>query len=137
MLALASFRPLFLGVVAIAASACQNSAALETCDGARSYGIEVRVLNASTGQTIAAGAGGSVSEGAFVDSLAPRPGEAWADLRQDELVLAGALERPGTYAVTITRPGFQDWRARDVRVVRNACGVATVRLTARLSPTGS
>lgn len=48
--------------------------------------------------------------------------------------LIGAWERPGTYTVTIDKPGFETWVRDDVRVQAGECHVVPVRLEAGLSP---
>lgn len=42
--------------------------------------------------------------------------------------------RPGTYAVLIETPGYQDWRTADVVVRAGRCGPEAVSLRANLQP---
>jgi hypothetical protein len=55
-----------------------------------------------------------------------------ADLSGNTLELFGALERPGTYTVTVDKPGYQQWKQERVRVRDGSCHVQTVTLQANL-----
>ena len=48
--------------------------------------------------------------------------------------LIGAWEQPGTYEVTVEKPGFEPWVRSDVRVEPGECHVIPVRLEALLAP---
>lgn len=50
------------------------------------------------------------------------------------LIVAGALERPGTYNVEVTSLNYRPWTATGVRVTESgSCdAVSTVKLTARM-----
>ncbi|MEO5580406.1 MAG: PEGA domain-containing protein [Gemmatimonadaceae bacterium] len=50
----------------------------------------------------------------------------------DDVLLSLAYERAGTYTVTVTKPGYREWRRTGVQVGRDECHVITVPLTARL-----
>jgi hypothetical protein len=65
-----------------------------------------------------------------------RDGEFTDSIVRVTTVFTFALERPGTYDITIAGEGFEVWTAKDVRVTKGACHVNTVRLVARLQPTG-
>ena len=52
----------------------------------------------------------------------------------DSLSFQGATERPGTYEVRITKPGYRLWTRTGVRVNRGDCHVIPVRLEALLQP---
>jgi hypothetical protein len=69
------------------------------------------------------------TDGAFVDTL--RPGE-WQEQRP--ISLQGALERSGTYALTLRKRGYRDWHRDDIRVPPGACHVGSAHLSARLMP---
>ena len=51
----------------------------------------------------------------------------------NSLVAAG--ERAGTYAVTVTRDGYEAWTRFDVEVDEDECHVIPVTLLAELEPT--
>jgi hypothetical protein len=86
--------------------------------------ITILVLNASTGQPAAEGAGGSITDGAFSARL----------LRRGYNHLSPAADRPGTYTVLVQKPGYQDWTRTDVRVRGGECGTENVDLEASLVP---
>jgi hypothetical protein len=70
---------------------------------------------------------GSYSERAVVASVAPQGG----------YFFAAASDRPGTYAVHVSAPGFRDWTRTNVEVrSSSSCRrVNTVELAATLEPT--
>jgi hypothetical protein len=88
-------------------------------------GITVRALDAGTNENVTDGAQGTVSEGAYVDSL--RPGLQDADSRV--LLLSAAYERPGSYDVFVERPGYQAVSLSAVEVTADECHVHTVGLS--------
>jgi len=100
------------------------------CGAAVLRGIEVEVRDADTGTPAAEDAQGVITDGLYTESLrlvgwgsGPTP---------SPLVLGGADERPGTYTVTITKPGYQPWIRTGVQVIEGPCNVQTVRLQAQL-----
>jgi hypothetical protein len=88
--------------------------------------IVVQVRDAATQAPAAAGATGVLNDGSFTDAMQP------ADLSENTLELFGALERPGTYTVTVDKPGYQQWKQERVRVRDASCHVQTVTLQANL-----
>ena len=86
--------------------------------------ITVRAVDRGTGQNVADGARGTVSDGAYVDSLRP----AAIDAAQRVVLLRAADERPGTYDVFLERPGYQSVSFRAAEVTRDECHVNTVAL---------
>ena len=72
------------------------------------------------------GARGAVQSGTYVDSLHPT----W-----DGQLEGG--DKLGTYAITLERPGYQDWIRANIEVTQQGpCGnVIPVKLTALLQPT--
>jgi hypothetical protein len=93
--------------------------------------IVVEIRDAQTGVPLADNARGAVHDVAYTDSLTPYEGRATsAGL---ELVSRRAAdERPGTYFVEVTHPGYRTWSLSGVRVVKGQCGVKTRRLSAAL-----
>jgi hypothetical protein len=91
-------------------------------------GIEVEIRDSVSDAPIASLARGAAIAGAYVDSLRPARGEGTGAL----LSLAGAPERPGTYAVTVEVPGYHTWTQSNVLVQAGVCHVKAVSLLARL-----
>jgi hypothetical protein len=110
---------------------CRDVTDSVVCAGILKYAVELRVLDARTGATVVAPRG-AIREGSFVDSLESAfaiPGTT------DTTVYpwrAGA-ERPGNYALEVVADGYRPW-ALQLVVGRDACGVVTQQLTARLAP---
>lgn len=92
--------------------------------------VMVYVKDSLTTAGVASGASLVVRDGSFKDSVAvpnSRP-----DL--NDSVLGAAVERAGTYQVTVSKPGYATWVQSNVQVTRNVCHVNTVKLTALLQP---
>jgi hypothetical protein len=89
-------------------------------------GIIVEVRDAATQAPAAAGATGTARDGSFTGDLRP------TDPSGNALELEGAAERPGTYVVTVDKPGYQQWKRENVRVRDASCHVHTVTLEANL-----
>jgi len=53
----------------------------------------------------------------------------------ETISLQGALGRPGTYEVTITKDGFEPWVRSGIEVTEGKCNVQTEQLTAEMEPT--
>ena len=92
--------------------------------------ITVRTLEAGTGKNVTDSAQGTVSEGAFVDSLRP----AQIDAAGGVQLLSAADERAGTYEVFVERPGYQALSLSAVEVRAGDCHVQTVALDLTMVP---
>ena len=104
------------------------------CLGVVSPAIRVQVLDSVTLRPAAGGASGWVREGTFQNSLKVIGWAGPATADSTAIEMAAAHERPGTYVVMVTRPGYEDWRREGVRADEGICGVETVGLTAKLRP---
>jgi hypothetical protein len=108
------------------------SAACSSDDYVCTLGVEpavvVTVWDARTHAPAPPGATGLLREGTYVDTLRRAGGG------DAEYWLAGAYERPGTYAVGVRLAGYREWTAGRVRVTGDRCGVVTQRLVAELTP---
>ena len=93
-------------------------------------GISVEVRDAVTGLPAACAAEGKAENAGGVETLDPA-----GDCRTfpDALYLSGVWT-PGTYTVTIVKPGYQDWRVGGIEVLGDVCGLFTVELRADLTP---
>ena len=90
-------------------------------------GIVVEVVDRDTGAFIAWEATGNVRDGAYVDTL---------HAYESDRSLAGAYERAGTYDITVTHIGYQDWSRFGVEVTGGTCHVHTERVIAEMIPSG-
>ena len=89
--------------------------------------LSIRVLDDATGSEAACGATATVTDGSFSQVVqAPVSG------RCDEGMLSAAAERAGTYAVVVSKAGYQDFVATNIIVGANRCHVETVTVTARM-----
>jgi hypothetical protein len=121
---LAAWYSILLGVVA-----CSGSTS-PVCTANIVPGLAVYVKDSITNESVASGASLVAREGSYKDSVAVPA--ASPDL--DASPLYAASERPGTYAVTVTKTGYAAWTKSDVRVTKNICHVNTVTLIALLQP---
>ncbi len=101
------------------------------CIAIGAFAVTVTVLDAQTGQPPAS-ATLVVTDGAFreVGTVLPTAGR---------LTLVAAAEREGTYAVTVSAPGYRDWTQTGVSVRRGGrCdALRPAQLTARLARAGA
>ncbi|MFN2420581.1 MAG: carboxypeptidase-like regulatory domain-containing protein [Gemmatimonadota bacterium] len=114
--------PLTLVILVIVALACNGTRTDVACTLEARAGINVTVVDSLSGREVAGS--GIANEEAFADTLESfEPGQ-----------LFGVFERPGTYDVTVTAPGYRPWRVTGVTVRADECHVIPERLTARLQP---
>lgn len=85
-------------------------------------GINVTVVDASSGIALASGSTLTLREGEWVETIVDAIGNA----------LPGAWERAGTYDVTVARDGYQTWTRQGVTVTADECHVIPVTITASL-----
>ncbi|MEO7998244.1 MAG: hypothetical protein ABI852_12405 [Gemmatimonadaceae bacterium] len=129
-------RSLFsVSVVAALFSACSDDALNgRTCDAMAIVGVNVDVPGGSAmlrlGKTINA----TLTDGSYTEQM-----QLWSadPSGQDPVRLAGAMERPGSYSLTVRVPGYQDFRKDNLTVTRDGsgCHVTPIRVTATLTPT--
>jgi len=112
---------LALGLLAPAACA---PAAIETiCTMEARSSFAVTVVDSASGQNLAPTATVRVTAGTFSDTLVALPPDS---------LYSGVHERPGEYAMAVTRSGYQPWQRSGVEVGRDECHVITHVDTARL-----
>ncbi|MGE3525136.1 MAG: hypothetical protein AB7I33_04370 [Gemmatimonadales bacterium] len=99
------------------------------CDASIQPGIIVVIRDSATGTPLAAGASGYAIDGALNDPLHPYGFDG-----SEMVSRAGADERPGTYTVLVTHPGYSAWSRAGIRLTRGECHVNQVTLTADLVP---
>jgi hypothetical protein len=101
-------------------------------------GIAVTVGDAATGLYLTPVAEVVVRDGDYTERL--EPSTMMLDATGKNSVpasVAGALERPGTYTVEVSAPGYQPAVRAGVVVERGECHVGTNRLLIELRKTGS
>ena len=110
-------------IIASAGAACSLVTDSTVCDARADPALTVDVRDSLDNGFVGQGARVIARDGEFADTAESAYGERPAEL---------ALERPGTYLVTVDRAGYRLWSRSDVRVSSNECGVRTVGLRARL-----
>jgi hypothetical protein len=94
--------------------------------------ISLAVVDSITGANRLSGATVSARNGSFVDSQVFRDDTTRVQSGSSDALLA--WERVGTYVVNVSRAGYRDWTASNVRVSGDACHPRTAHLLARLVP---
>ncbi len=113
---------------ALSVGGCGSSNAF-TCGDVVLPGIVVTVVDAQTHASIADGAVATAQSGTVVETLRPHA----TDAQGKVLSFQGAFDG-GVFTVRVTKTGYQPYEMKNVRVVREVCGVRTVSLEADLQP---
>ena len=92
-------------------------------------GIVISVVDSATGSPIACGAHAVITAPGFAQDVDAMPPPC-----DDRNALSGAHERPGTYSVTVSRPGYYDLTMNGIVVSAGACHVNTTAVEARMIP---
>ena len=87
------------------------------------YGVTATVTDHDTGSPVA-GAMLTLTDGAYMEEM--------ESFQNGDFV--GAGERPGTYSLTATAPGYQSRTLDDIVVTADACHVHGVHVAVELSP---
>ena len=95
-------------------------------------GLVVEVRDARTGLPAAYDASGTITDGAYKETLSVEGG--MTTTPDKALLLVGAWERPGIYDVVVEKPGYRAWSMSQVAVITDECHVLTVHLQADLEP---
>ncbi len=87
------------------------------------YGLKITAWDVSTHELVDSTPTGTLTAGTYREMMEA----GWNDA-----VLLGAGERPGSYDVEVTAPGYRPWRRTDVevRMGRNECHVELTALDA-------
>ena len=115
---------LFMFAPLLMASTCENDDNQIFCTLEVVYGLNVVVLDATSGQPLVEGVEVKAVEGTYLETLELTPGL--------EYSFKGAGERAGTYIVTVTKTGYQTYTSSPIVVTRNECHVITQSLTVNL-----
>jgi len=99
---------------------------LIACTAEARSGLAVTVRDSVSGSPLTSGV-----------EVVARDGE-YADTARSSLIAGGiyslAVERAGTYEVTVHHPAYAEWHRTGVTVTRDECHVQTVGLLARMQP---
>jgi hypothetical protein len=111
-------------ILALMAAGCGDD--LVACTEEARSGLAVTVRDSATGVALTNGVEVVARDGAY------------ADTARSSLIASGvyslAVERAGTYDVTVDHPAYRQWRQAGVQVTADACHVQTVNLLARMQP---
>ena len=118
-----------LAIAVLVVSGCGEYREDYACLASVEPAIILEIRDSVSGAGRAASAVATVSDGGFSDTLYLLP----PDLT-DSAYRQGPNERGGTYDLTISTPGYLTWTLNSIEVDENVCHVATVRLTAHLTP---
>lgn len=120
------------GAVLFGAVACNKSstAPIVACTQVAVPSLSITVVDSASGQPMLfTGLWARAKEGAYVDSVAVNLG----DKLKGAVVIPLAYEHEGTLAVAVHADGYLLWTISGIGVMKDACHVKTVSLTARLA----
>jgi hypothetical protein len=123
---LASFKTIMM-LAAISVTGCRSEPTV--CTAEPQFAVVVRVRDAATGEPAAFGATLVVREGQYADSAT---GVYTGPDQQGAAFIGAAVERSGTYDVTVRKTGYQTWTRTQIAVGVGKCGVSTVELPVML-----
>lgn len=98
-----------------------------TCLTVYQPGFIVTITDSLSGEPRSEIATAIVTDGAFVDTLVP-----YLFSASGEVAKAGAYERPGTYDLLVTAPGYLEYRRTGLQLTAGECHVRTLEVDARL-----
>ena len=105
-------------------SSCEDNDDQIFCTDQFVYGLNVIVLDASTGNPIFQDIEVKAVDGTYQEILELVPGLEYA--------FVGAGERAGNYVVTITKAGYQTYTSAPIILTRDECHVISQSLTVNL-----
>ncbi len=116
-----------LPLLPLLTSACQNLSA--DCTSIGRFGLSVSVRDVRTGLPPSVGSMLTVRDGAYVETH-PTPQSPQGESGD----FGAANNRPGTYDLELTTPGYRSWTQSKVVVAADACGhPKTVFVTATIT----
>lgn len=112
-------------LVAVCNGLAVHCTASTQCDQYAAPGIGLVVRDSLTGHGLAQQVRALATDGPFVDTLqaAPSDSQMW-----------GVQERPGTYRLEVSAPGYISWRRDGVTVTGGECHVIATGVRALLMP---
>jgi hypothetical protein len=105
-------------------TSCEDTDDQIVCTTQFVYGLNVIVLDSSTGNPIFQDIEVKAVDGTYQEILELVPGLEYA--------FVGAGERAGTYVVTITKAGYQTYTSAPIVLTRDECHVIPQSLTVNL-----
>ena len=114
----------FLFSTFLVTTSCEDTDDQIVCTTQFVYGLNVIVLDESTGNPIFQDIEVKAVDGTYQEVLELVPGL--------EYVFVGAGERSGTYVVTITKAGYQTYTSAPIVLTRDECHVIPQSLTVNL-----
>ncbi|NMH26599.1 peptidase associated/transthyretin-like domain-containing protein [Flavobacterium silvaticum] len=99
----------------------------EPCSQVAAYGLNIQVQDAETGVYFYSQMNVSVQDGTYSDLLGVAP-------QSDPPTYIGALERTGTYVITVTKSGYETYVSDPVVVTANSCHVIPQFINIQLQP---
>ena len=104
------------------------------CPAVVKPGIEVFVFDAETRGAISCGSVVTIEDGDFSETIVDVNRFDGSGNCDDEGPLQGAFEREGSYTVTVSKEGYEDYVDSSVEVESDVCGVITVEIGVYLTP---
>lgn len=92
------------------------------------YGLAIKVFDRETGYDNACDVTVLIEDGSYREELTYGTNISC----NESYIFSGAGERAGTYTVTITKPGYQEWVKTNILVTENVCHVNPVTVDAYL-----
>ena len=124
------FKAIRIGVLAVVVflSGCLEVESPILCTTEYVYGIYVLIRDAETDEPAASDAAVTVRDEKYIEELniMPSVGDS------APLCAYGAGERPGTYNITVEKPGYMKWERSGVAVTADECHVRRVTVNAYL-----
>ena len=114
----------FLFSTFLVTTSCEDTDDQIVCTTQFVYGLNVIVLDGSTGNPIFQDIEVKAVDGTYQELLELVPGLEYA--------FVGAGERAGTYVVTITKAGYQTYTSAPIVLTRDECHVIPQSLTVNL-----
>jgi len=99
----------------------------DPCPQSSRAALAITIVDSVTGLPVASGASVVVSDGSFQQTIA-------IPESPSTTTVGAAEDRPGSYSIVVTRPGYRDWTRSGVDVQSDGCLPVTVAVTARLVP---
>jgi hypothetical protein len=107
------------------------------CPGMITVTAMVTVRDSASGAPLATGATATLREGGYSETLVVTGWDGSPPSLETASMLSSQSSRPGTYTVTVQRPGYATWTKSGVAVKRTDCGIATAQLIAKLVKLGN